>query len=101
MVKNLPANAGAIKDPGSIPGSGRSSGERNGNPLQYSCLEKRSPWIPWTDEDPVDRGAWKAAAHGIAKSQTRLKLLSMHILLSDKNPDIISILQEEDTDFKS
>ena len=51
--------------------------------------------------DPMDRGAWKATVHGIAKSQTRLKLLSMHILLSDKNPDLISILQEEDTDFKS
>ena len=44
MIKNLPANAG---DVGSISGSGRSSGEGNGNPLQYSCLE-----------DSMDRGAW-------------------------------------------
>ena len=43
-------------DPGSIPGSGRSSGEGNGNPLQYSCLE-----------NPVDRGAWKAAVYGVTK----------------------------------
>ena len=40
VVKNLPANAGDIKDVGSIPGSGRSCGEGNGNPLQYSCLGK-------------------------------------------------------------
>ena len=52
-VKNLPANAG---DAGSIPGLGRSPGEGNGNPLQYSCLE-----------NPMDRGAWQAAVHGVAK----------------------------------
>ena len=46
---------------GSIPGSGRSSGEVNGNPLQYSCLES-----------PVDRGAWQATVHGVTKSQTGL-----------------------------
>ena len=51
-------NAG---DPGSIPGLGRSSGEGNGNPLQYFCLE-----------NPMDRGAWQATVHGVAKSQTRL-----------------------------
>ena len=50
-------NAG---DPGSIPGLGRSPGEGNGNPLQYSCLE-----------NPMDRGAWRATVHGVAKSQTR------------------------------
>ena len=43
-------------DPGLIPGSGRSSGEGNGNPLQYSCLE-----------NPIDRGAWQAAAHGVIR----------------------------------
>ena len=53
VVKNLPANAG---DVGSIPGSGRSPGEGNGNPLQYSCLE-----------NPMDRGAWQATVHGVAK----------------------------------
>ena len=46
MVKNPTANAGDVRDPGSIPGSGRSPGEGNGNPLQYSCLE-----------NPMDRGA--------------------------------------------
>ena len=51
-------NAG---DPGSIPGLGRSPGEGNGNPLQYSCLE-----------NPTDRGAWWATVHGVAESQTRL-----------------------------
>ena len=48
-------------DPGSIPGLGRSLGEGNGNPLQYYCLE-----------NPMDRGAWQATVHGVAKSQTRL-----------------------------
>ena len=55
-VKNLPANAGNAGDPGSIPGSGR-SWRRNGNPLQCSCLE-----------NPMDRGAWWAAVHGVVKS---------------------------------
>ena len=53
VVKNLPANAG---DAGPIPGSGRSSGGGNGNPLQYSCLG-----------NPMDRGAWRATVHGVAK----------------------------------
>ena len=48
-------------DPGSIPGSGRSPGEGNGNPLQYSCLE-----------NPMDGGAWWATVHEVAKSQTGL-----------------------------
>ena len=56
MVKNLPANAG---DAGLIPGSGISSREGNGNPLQYSCLG-----------NPVDRRAWWVTVHGGAKSQT-------------------------------
>ena len=46
-TKNPPANAGDVRDPGSIPGSGISPGEGNGSPLQYSCLE-----------NPMDRGAW-------------------------------------------
>ena len=50
-----------IGDSGSIPGSGRSPEEGNGNPLQYSCLE-----------NPMDGGAWSATVHGVAKSQTRL-----------------------------
>ena len=49
-------------DSGSIPGLGRSPGEGNGNPLQYSCLE-----------NPMDRGAWRATVHRVAKSWTRLK----------------------------
>jgi len=58
VVKNLPANAG---DSGSIPGSRRSPGGGNGNPLQYSCLG-----------NPMDREAWRATAHGVTKSQTQL-----------------------------
>ena len=50
-----------VRDPGSIPGLGRCPGEENGNTLQYSCLE-----------NPMDRGAWKAIAHGVTKSQTQL-----------------------------
>jgi len=61
VVKNLPSNAGDVRDMGSIPGLGRSPGGGNGNPLQYSCLE-----------NPMDRGAWQATVHGIAKSQTQL-----------------------------
>ena len=57
-VKASASNAG---DPGSIPGLGRSPGEGNGNPLQYSCLE-----------NPMDGGAWWATVHGITKSRTRL-----------------------------
>ena len=58
------ASAYNAEDPGSIPGSGRSSGEENGNPLQYSCLE-----------NPMDGGAWWAAVHGVAKSRTQLSIL--------------------------
>ena len=59
LVKNLPDNAGDSRDVDSIPGSGRSSEEGNGNPLQYSCLR-----------NPMDRGAWRATVHGVAKSLT-------------------------------
>ena len=61
MVKNLPANAGDERDLGSIPGSGRSPGGGNDNPLQYSCLENL-----------IDREAWQTTVHGVAKSQTQL-----------------------------
>ena len=61
VVKNPPASAGDAGDVGSTPGSGRSSGEGHGNPLQYSC-----------PENPMDRGAWRATVHGVTKSQTRL-----------------------------
>ena len=60
VVKNPPANAGDAGDVGLIPGLGRSPGEGNGNPLQYSCLE-----------NPMDRGAWWATVHGVTKSQTQ------------------------------
>ena len=56
VIKNLPANAGDIRDVGSIPGLGRSSEEGNGNSLQYSCLG-----------NPMDRGAWRAIVYGVAK----------------------------------
>ena len=55
------ASARNVGDLGSIPGLGKSPGEGNGHPLQYSCLE-----------NPMDRGAWWATVHGVAKSQTRL-----------------------------
>ena len=67
VVKNPPANAGDIRDTGSVSGLGRSPGEGHGNPLQYSCLG-----------NPMDRGAWWATVHGVARSQTRLKWLNMH-----------------------
>ena len=59
MVKNLPANAGDIRDIGLIPGVGKFPGEGNGNPLKYSCLEY-----------PMDREAWQAIVHGFAKNWT-------------------------------
>ena len=60
-------NAG---DPGSIPGSGRSPGEGNSNPLQYSCLE-----------NPMDGGAWQAIVHGVTKSWTRLSNFTFFLSL--------------------
>ena len=59
MVKNPSANAGDAGDMGSITGSGRSPGEGNGNPLQYSCLG-----------NPMDRGAWQATVHVVTKFRT-------------------------------
>ena len=76
------ASASSAGDLGSIPGSGRSPGERNGNPLQYSCLE-----------NPMDRGAGEATVHGVAKSRTQLSYftsflfrqkISRHWLFTDK-----------------
>ena len=61
VVKNPPANAGDTRDAGLIPGLGRSPGEGNGNPLQYSCLN-----------NSMDRGVWWATVHGIPKNQTQL-----------------------------
>ena len=62
-VKNAPASAGGMC---SIPGSGRSSGEGNGNPLQYSCLES-----------PMDRGAWRATVHGVTKESDMTERLTL------------------------
>ena len=59
VVKNPSANAGDKRDSGSIPGLGRSTGGGHGNPFQYSCLE-----------NPMDRGAWWATVHRVAKRQT-------------------------------
>ena len=67
VVKNPSAKAGDIRDTGSVPGLGRSPGEGNGNPLQYSCLEY-----------PMDTGAWQAAVYTVRKNWTQLKQLSMH-----------------------
>ena len=55
--KELPVDAGDVRDMDSIPGSGRSPGGGHGDPLQYSCLE-----------NPMDRGAWQAAVHGVTES---------------------------------
>ena len=65
MVNKPLANAGNVRDAGSIPGSGSSPGGVHGNPLQYSCLE-----------NPTDRGDWWATVHRVTKSWTRLKRLS-------------------------
>ena len=62
VVKNLTANAGDIRDEGSIPGSGGSPEGGHGKPLQYSCLE-----------NPMDRGTWRATVNSVAKSRTQLK----------------------------
>ena len=65
VIKNLPANAGDIRETGSIPGLGRFPGGGHVNPLQYSCLET-----------PTDRGAWWDTVRRVTQSWTRLKLLS-------------------------
>ena len=59
MVKNIPANAGDIRDAGSIPGLGRSPGGGHDNPLQYFCLE-----------NPMDKGAWQGTVHSVTESYT-------------------------------
>ena len=67
VVKNPPANVGDTGIEGLIPGSRRSPGEGNGNPLQYSCLE-----------NSMNRGAWRAIVHGVARSQSTAEQLSTH-----------------------
>ena len=70
-VKNLPTNAGNVRDMSSIPGSRRSPGGGNSSPLQYSCLN-----------NPMDRGAWWATVYGVTKSLMWLKWLSTHASIS-------------------
>ena len=77
-VKASASNAG---DLGSIPGSGRSPGNGNGNPLQDSCLE-----------NPMDRGAWWATVHGVAKSRTRLSNLTSLPQFKSINSLVLSFL---------
>ena len=71
VVKNPPANAGDARDAGSIPRSGRSPGGGHGNPLQYSC-----------QENPMDGGAWWAAVHGVAESDTTQATSHAHVHLA-------------------
>ena len=73
MVKNLPASARGAKDMGSVPGSGRSPGEGDGNPLQYSYLE-----------NPMDRGAWWTTVHGVADESNMTEQLTLS-LFTEKN----------------
>ena len=75
MVKNLPANAGDVRDTGSIPGSGRSPGKGNGNTFQYSCLE-----------NPMDRGAWQSTVHGVNKVGCNLAHTASLVVPVVKNP---------------
>ena len=75
VMKDPPANAGDLRDTGVIPGPGRSSGGWHGNPLQYSCLE-----------NSIDRGAWQATVHRVAKNQTGLKRLSTQTRNDWSNP---------------
>ena len=79
--KNLPANSGDIRDPGSILGWGRFPGGEHGNPLQYSCLE-----------NPVKRGAWWATVHRTTNSQTKWNVLGhTPILKAVSNLNIVGI----------
>ena len=80
VLENLPANAGNIRDAGSIPRLGRSPGGRHGIPLQYSCLE-----------NSMNRGTWQATVHGVAQSQTRLKRLITHVIIK-MHPSVSQLL---------
>ena len=77
--KESPCNA---EDPGVNPGSGRSPGVGNENPLQYSCLE-----------NSMDRGAWWATVHGVIKSQTRLSDTHTHTHTSSNRTPVVIVSQ--------
>ena len=83
MIKNLPTNAENGRDESSIPGSERSPGGENNNPLKYSCLEK-----------PMDTGAWRATVHGVTKSWTQLSDMhtnTHHVSVSDHKIAVLDI----------
>ena len=87
MVKNPPANVEDVRDAVSIPGLGRSPGGGHGNPVQYSCLE-----------NSMNREAWQATAHRVAKSRTQLKRFNTHaerVFLDcfKKNGDAVYVTQ--------
>ena len=74
MVKNLPANAGDTRDADLVPGSGRSPKERNGYPLQYSCLE-----------NPMERGPWWSIVYGGHKELNMTELLTLDLIIIIKD----------------
>ena len=83
MVSNPSANAGDVRDMGSVPWSGRYPGEGNGNPLQYSCLE-----------NPMDGGAWRATVHGFAQSCTQLSAEHKHKPHSGMKPSFTAAFND-------
>ena len=86
LVKNPHANAGDIRDMGSLPGWGRFPGGRHSNSLQYSCLE-----------NPRDRRAWQAIVHRVTKNWTRLTLLMRSYWWSPDAIQLVSLQEEENT----
>ena len=81
MVKNLPANAGATGDVGSIPGLGRSPGGGRGNPLQYSCLE-----------NPMNGRSWWATVHRVSESDTAEHTCIINLTNIDASPVVSQVL---------
>ena len=75
-------------DPGSIPELGRSPGEGNGNPLQYSCLD-----------NPMDGGAWRAIVHGVTKSWTLLSDFTFTLIKNKREKNQINKIRNEDREI--